>query len=147
APSKWRPAIRVLEQTGMRVGELGRLEWGDVDRANSRLRILTGKTRAARRFARVPGWLMGGIEATCPPDDRTEARLVFPGPNKNTVGNAIRNACRVAGLTSFSPHDLRHRYISVKVREGVPVTEIAAQVGHARKSLTLDRYAHVLVAE
>jgi integrase len=129
----------------MRVGELGRLEWGDVDRANLRLRVQTGKTRAARRFVAVPEWLMEEIEATCPPDDRTEARRVFPGANKNTVGNAIRNGCRAAGLASYSPHDLRHRYISVKVREGVPVTEIAAQVGHARTSLTLDTYAHVLV--
>jgi integrase len=147
APKKWRLAIRVLEQTGMRVGELSALEWGDIDRTNQRLRIRTGKTRAARRFVTVPEWLMEEIEATCPPDDRTDTRRVFPGANKNTVGNAIRNGCKTAGLASFSPHDLRHRYISVKIREGVPVTEIAAQVGHARTSLTLDTYAHVLVED
>jgi integrase len=147
APKKWRLAIRVLEQSGMRVGELARLEWGDVDRTNQRLRIRTGKTRAARRFVSVPEWLMEKIEATCPPDDRTDTRRVFPGANKNTVGNAIRNGCKTAGLASFSPHDLRHRYISVKIREGVPVTEIAAQVGHSRTSLTLDTYAHVLVED
>jgi integrase len=28
ASRKWRLAIRVLEQSGMRVGELGDLEWG-----------------------------------------------------------------------------------------------------------------------
>jgi hypothetical protein len=32
--------------------------------------------------------------------------------------------------------------ISVKIREGIPVTEIAANVGHSRKSL--DTYAHVI---
>jgi hypothetical protein len=31
------------------------------------------------------------------------------------------------------------------VREGVPVTELAEQLGHAKKSMTLDFYAHVLV--
>jgi hypothetical protein len=30
------------------------------------------------------------------------------------------------------------------VREGVPVTDLAAQLGHARKSMTLDTYSHVL---
>ena len=40
-----------------------------------------------------------------------------------------------------------HRYISVKVREGVPITNIAAHVGHSRESLTLDTYAHVLIDE
>lgn len=147
APKKWRLAIRVLEQTGMRIGELAGIEWGDVDRANLRLRIRNGKTRAARRFVPVPEWLMEEIEATCPPDDRTESRRVFPGANRNTVGNAIRNGCKTAGIASYSPHDLRHRYISLKLKEGVPVTEVAAQVGHARTSLTLDTYAHVLVED
>lgn len=36
---------------------------------------------------------------------------------------------------------------AVKIREGVPITNIAAHVGHRRKSLTLDTYAHVLIDE
>jgi hypothetical protein len=31
------------------------------------------------------------------------------------------------------------------VKRGVPVTEIAAHLGHARNSLTLDTYSHVLL--
>lgn len=46
-----------------------------------------------------------------------------------------------------SPHSLRHRYASVKIREGVPVTDLAAQLGHSRKSLTLDTYSHVLLGD
>jgi integrase len=64
APRKWRLAIRVLEQTGMRVGELGDLEWGDIDRANSRFRIRNGKTKAARRWVPIPEWLMEEIGGT-----------------------------------------------------------------------------------
>jgi integrase len=74
------------------------------------------------------------VEQTCPPDDRAPQRRVFPGAGRQTVGNAIRNACKNAGIASYSPHDLRHRYISVKVREDVPITEISAHVGHSRKS-------------
>ncbi|HYT51492.1 MAG TPA: site-specific integrase [Gaiellaceae bacterium] len=147
AARRWRLAIRVLEQTGMRVGELVACEWGDVDRANLRLRIRTGKTAAARRWVPVPEWLIEEIEETCPPDDRTALRRVFPGAGRQTIGNAMRNACKTAGIASYSPHDLRHRFISVKIREGIPVTEIAAHVGHSRKSLTLDTYAHVLIDE
>jgi integrase len=54
APRRWRLAIRVLEQTGMRVGELVGLEWGDVDLVGLRLRIRSGKTAAARRWVPVP---------------------------------------------------------------------------------------------
>jgi integrase len=129
----------------MRVGELVGLEWGDVDRAELRLRIRGGKTNAARRWVPIPEWLMEEIEATCPPDDRTALRRVFPGAGRQMIGNAMRNACKNAGIANYSPHDLRHRYISVKIREGVPVTQVAAHVGHSRKSLTLDTYSHVLV--
>jgi integrase len=60
---------------------------------------------------------------------------------------AMRRACEEAGLALYSPHDLRHRYASVKVREGLPVTDLAAQLGHAHKSMTLDTYSHVLLNE
>jgi integrase len=58
---------------------------------------------------------------------------------------AMRNACVSAGLPHYHPHVLRHRYASVKIREGVPVTDPAAQLGHSRKSMTLDTYSHVLI--
>ena len=31
------------------------------------------------------------------------------------------------------------------IAQGVPVTSVAAQLGHSRKSMTLDVYSHVLV--
>lgn len=58
--------------------------------------------------------------------------------------NAI-SACKAAGIAHFHPHDLRHRYASVQIGRGVPVTHVAAQLGHSKKSLTLDTYSHVLV--
>jgi integrase len=144
-PPKWRLALRVLEQTGMRAGELARLEWADVDQANSRFRIRAGKTAAARRWVAVPEWVMEDVLAACPPDDRTPERRVFLGATRQVLGMAMRRGCQAAGLALYSPHDLRHRYASVKVREGVPVTDLAAQLGHARKSMTLDTYSHVLL--
>jgi integrase len=147
APPKWRLALRVLEQTGMRAGELSKLEWADVDQANSRFRIRAGKTAAARRWVAVPEWLMDEIGTTVPPDDRTPERRVFHGATRQVLGMAMRRGCEAAGLALYSPHDLRHRYASVKIREGVPVTQLAAQLGHARKSMTLDTYSHVLLED
>ena len=56
-------------------------------------------------------------------------------------------ACKTAGIPHLHPHDLRHRYASVKIADGVPVTDLAGQLGHSKKSLTLDTYSHVLVGE
>jgi integrase len=146
-PPRWRLGLRVLEQTGMRVGELHKLEWGDVDEQGSRFRIKQGKTAAARRWVAVPEWLMAELAATCPREDRTAERRVFPGFTPDVAKNVMSRACRTAGIAHAHPHDFRHRYASVKIREGVPVTDLAAQLGHARKSMTLDTYSHVLLAE
>jgi integrase len=145
SPPRWRLPFRVLEQTGMRVGELSHLEWRDVDLAQSRFRIRNGKTATARRWVAVPDAFMDAIAETCPPDDRTPERRVFIGFSPDVAKNVMARACKAAGIPHFSPHDLRHRYASVKLREGVPVTDLAAQLGHAKKSLTFDVYSHVLL--
>lgn len=144
-PPRWRLPLRVLEQTGMRVGELTALAWGDVDETGSRFRIKDGKTTAARRWVAVPEWLMVEVAETCPREDRTTERRVFQGFLPSSAKNVMRQACKAAGIVHRHPHDFRHRYASVKIAEGVPVTIVAAQLGHSRKSLTLDTYSHVLV--
>jgi integrase len=146
-PARYRLPLRVLEQTGMRIGEFDRLAWADVDVAGSRFRISKGKTAAARRWVAVPSWLMVEIQESCPPDDRSAERRVFPGFNRSVAGAAMRRACTAAGIAHYHPHDLRHRYASLKIAEGVPVTDLAAQLGHSKKSLTLDTYSHVLLDE
>jgi len=59
----------------------------------------------------------------------------------------LSSACKLAEIPRYSPHDLRHRYASLKLREGVPVTDLAAQLGHSKKSMTLDTYSHVMIDE
>jgi integrase len=145
SPPRWRLGLRTLEQTGMRVGELHSLEWRDVDATGSRFRVRQGKTASARRWVAIPEWLMGEVVATCPPDDRTPERRVFTGFTPDVAKNVMARACKAAGISHHHPHDLRHRYASVMIAEGVPVTKLAAQLGHSRKSMTLDVYSHVLM--
>jgi integrase len=136
----------LIECTGMRTQDVLGLEWQDIDFRHSRFRIRAGKTRAARRWVQVPEHVMAQVDTLCPPDDRASTRRVFHlGPS--ALRNAMERACKNAGIATYSPHDLRHRYISLQVKRGVPITELAAQVGHERKSLTLDTYAHVLLDE
>jgi integrase len=137
-PERLRLPFRVLEQTGMRIGELQALCWGDVDRASCRFLIRSGKTAAARRWVAVPEWLLDEVLEACPFDDRTADRRVFQGFSADAAGAAMGRACKAAGIAHFHPHDLRHRYASVQIARGVPVTDLAAQLGHSKKSLTLD---------
>jgi integrase len=144
-PKRWRLPLRTLAETGMRVGEARDLEWGDVDELGSRFRIKYGKTAAARRWVAVPATLMREIADTCPREDRTAERRLFPGFTPDVAKNVMARACKAVGIVHRHPHDLRHRYASVQIARGVPVTQVAAQLGHSRKSLTLDTYSHVLV--
>jgi len=48
-------------------------------------------------------------------------------------------------VARFGLHDLRHRRLSLRIRDGVTATEAAARAGHARASMTLGVYPHVLV--
>lgn len=145
--TRWRLPLRLLEQSGMRIGEIESLEWRDVDTANARLRIRGGKTTAARRWVRMPDWVALEIANVCPPDDRTPERKVFEGFTRGAARNAMARACKAAGIPHYHPHDLRHRYASVQIARGVPVTDLAAQLGHTRKTLTLDTYSHVLLED
>jgi integrase len=85
------------------------------------------------------------IQETCPPNDRSAEWRVFPGSTPDVAKDVMARACVAAGIPHFHPHDLRHRHASLKLREGVPVTDLAAQLGHSKKSMTLDTYSHVLL--
>src|SRR5207244_7451639 len=117
----------------MRVGELAALVWGDVDEAGLPFRVRTGKTGAARRWVAVPGWLMEEVAATLAREDRTPGRRVFTGFTTDVARSVMTRASKAAGIAHYHPHDLRHRYASVQIGRGVPVTAVAAQLGHSKK--------------
>lgn len=144
---RMRPPLVVLEATGLRVGELIALTWGDVDFTTGRLFVRSGKTSAARRWVPVPAHALRAIEEQKPPEDRDPEARVFPGLLSGSLRMALRRVSRHAGIPLYSPHDLRHRYISLAIRRGVDVAAVAAAVGHTRKSMTLDTYTHLLLED
>jgi integrase len=145
---RWVLPLIVLEQSGMRSGEAASLTWGDVDVAENRFRLARAHTKTRKaRWVQVPDWLMDEIAATCPLEDRTAERKVFAGYSRHAARNAVARACIAAGVAHFHPHDLRHRRISIWHQQGVPVKGISERVGHARASMTLDTYSHVMPLE
>ena len=51
-------------------------------------------------------------------------------------------AAEAAGLANARPYDLRHAYVSLLIREGVSVVEVARQAGHS-PTMALDTHGHV----
>ena len=69
---------------------------------------------------------------------------LFPGVSADRLRTAIARACRASGVPVFSPHDLRHRRISLLHRQGRSWAEIAGFVGQRKLSITADTYSHVM---
>jgi integrase len=85
------------------------------------------------------------IEATLPArEDRDPASPLFPDVSADRLRTAIARACRAAGIPTFSPHDLRHRRISLVHAQGRSWAEIGRMVGQRKLSITADTYTHVL---
>src|SRR5262249_51390335 len=78
---------------------------------------------------------------------RTAEQRVFAGFGADRFRTAIARACRAAGVPVFSPHDLRHRRISLLHLAGVPWARIGENVGQRSLKVTSDVYSHVLADE
>ena len=88
----------------------------------------------------------GGADAT---------GYVWPGRDggpmhDGSLGQAVERASERAGLVDgegralVSPHRLRHSAASVMLAQRVPLTVVAAQLGHADPAITARIYAHLV---
>jgi integrase len=59
----------------------------------------------------------------------------------------LTRASTAAGVPAFSPHDLRHRRVSLMHLAGVPWARIGEQVGHDDITTTSRVYTHVVADE
>ena len=146
--SRWRLLLVVVEQGALRISGAVGLSWGDVDAAGLRLRLPRSATkRDQARWIYLPQWLMDAIDATCPLEDRVPERRVFQGLTASGARDAMSRACKTAKIPHYHPHDLRHRRITIWHQSGVPARELAERAGHARPSMSLDVYSHVMPAD
>jgi integrase len=65
----------------------------------------------------------------------------------HALRTSIAKACKAAAIPLWSPHDLRHRRISLLHLRGMPWARIGEFVGHRNLSVTANVYTHVLVDE
>jgi integrase len=148
-PSSYRLALLWLDWSGARVASVDSVLVGDYDepRRRIRLRASTTKTRSAL-WVELPDVLAEAIEATLRPrEDRDLKARLFSGVGADKLRTAIARACKAAGVPVFSPHDLRHRRISLLHRQRRTWAEIGRLVGQRKLSVTADTYTHVLVDE
>jgi len=88
------------------------------------------------------------IEATLGPrEDRDLDARLFADSGADALRTSMAKVCKAAGIPLFSPHDLRHRRISLLHLRGVPWARIGEQVGQRNLAVTANTYTHVLADE
>jgi integrase len=148
-PTAHRLPLLFLDWSGARVSAIDHALVGDYDeqRRRVRLRAATTKTRRALWIDLHPV-IAGEIERRLPPrDDRDLRAQLFAGTGSDALRTAIARACRAAGVPLFSPHDLRHRRISLLHLNGTPWARIGEFVGQRNLATTANTYSHVLMDE
>jgi integrase len=148
-PSKHRLAFMWLDWSGARVSSVDLTLVGDYDepRSRVRLRAATTKTRRALWVELHPVIAAALEEQLGPREDRDPGARLFAGSGADALRTSIAKGCRAAGVPLFSPHDLRHRRISLLHLRGVPWARIGEFVGQRNLSVTADVYSHVLADE
>jgi integrase len=147
-PRRYRLPALVLEATGMRIGELEALTWGDVDEPRQRWRVSGAVAKTGRaRWVPVPSVLFDAVTGLVAREDRIPERPVFQDFGGDRFRTALARACTAAGVPHFSPHDLRHRRVSLLHLGGMPWARIGELVGHDDLVTTARTYTHVVADE
>jgi integrase len=136
-----RPIVIVALHTGMRLGEILELRWGDLD-LRHRLISITKTKNNERKTIPINEALYE--ELTKLPRHMTSPYL-FCHPDGTCIlriDRSFHSALKQAGIKGFRFHDLRHTFASHLAMRGVPLETIGALLGHKDPKMTR-RYAHL----
>lgn len=158
-----RALLGVLGLMGLRAGEaisltVGDLRSGELTVTNSGAGTDTTKTRAGRRVIPVPAVLLPYLTALA--GDRPKMAWLFSSPRKRLepIGDTYPRAAltRAVGranqgrrdpIKRITVHGLRHSFAAMALSEaGGDILLVSKAMGHARPSITLDRYGHLAPA-
>jgi integrase len=90
--------------------------------------------------------LADALEAKLGPrEDRdVDARLWAPS-GSDALRTAMGRACKALGIAVFSPHDFRHRRVTLLHLGGMPWARIGEMVGQKDLATTANVYSHVML--
>jgi integrase len=153
--------------TGLRLGELCGLRWGDfdleagvvrvqralVERVNGERTLAEPKTSRGRRQVDIPAFAIAAVlrhRANLGGAIPHPATLVFPAPEggfmrrSNLKRRSYHPLLDRAKLKRVSFHALRHSAATLQLAAGVNPRVVQERLGHSTVQLTLDTYSHVL---
>jgi integrase len=139
------PIVLLALNTGMRRGEIFKLEWSDLEFSRKQLRVkgLATKTGRTRYLPLNKEALRVLQEAK---EYKQSSRYVFPSPVTgkpfDNINTAWRQVLTDAQIEGFRFHDLRHTFASNLVMNSIDLNTVRELLGHRDLTMTL-RYAHL----
>ncbi|MEN6348121.1 MAG: tyrosine-type recombinase/integrase [Syntrophomonas sp.] len=78
-----------------------------------------------------------------------ESDLIFTEPdgepiNRNNLGHRFSNLSTKLGYPGMTFHHLRHTHATILLSDGANINEVSERLGHAKPTITLSVYGHVL---
>lgn len=158
------PFFLCASRTGMRLGELLGLQWGDIDwnskfimvqRSYKLGRITPTKTGKTRRVD-MSDQLIEALRSLHALRKREALRggqgevheITFHRGGKHMEQNYTRRVFKRvlmwAGLREIRLHDLRHTFASLLLSDGASVVYVKEQLGHSSIQMTVDIYGHLI---
>ena len=131
--------VKLMLATGMRPGEVRMLRVADFELHGRTIAIRKGQSRAARRTLKLVGDVFDLMEAKA--RGRAASEFLIPGRSDGNpfapMNNAHNDACVRAGLVNAAGrreiriYDFRHTFATRMAGRGMPLTTLAAILGHS----------------
>ncbi|KUM04204.1 site-specific integrase [Chromobacterium subtsugae] len=132
--------VRFAIATCMRLSEIGRICWADVDE-QKRLVLVRERKDPSNKYTNDQ-WLplLGVAWDILQAQPRIDER-VFPY-NMQSVSAAWERGCKALGINNLRFHDLRHHGVSILFEQGLAIQEVAMVSGH-KTWTNLKRYTNL----
>jgi integrase len=146
-----RPLVLLALNTGLRRGELLKLQWRSIDFALWQLHVTAESAKAGRSrvlpLNKQARETLTALREQCAPkpDEPKPDDYVFGGFDGTAmarVDTSWRGVMKAAGVEGFRFHDLRHSFASDLVQKGIPLFSVSQLLGHGDLAMT-QIYAHL----
>ena len=135
-----KPILIAALNTGMRLGEILSLKWGQIDFEKELVRV--EKTKSGKiRYVNINSVLSKTLENLKAQDGEFLFTNPKTGEPLKDVKTAFKSACRRANIKNLRFHDLRHTFATRLVESGVDIITVKELLGHSTVKIT-ERYTH-----
>lgn len=169
---RWEALYHLAVVTGMRESELLGLKWTDLDWIRKYMKVerqlqrpagngvvfISPKTGYGKRSVALGERTIEILrhhyerqqgERLSAGDTWVESGLIFTSSigtpiHQRNILRDFKTLLKQAGLPPIRFHDLRHTAASLMLNHGVSVIVVSRRLGHARTSITMDVYGHLI---